>query len=322
MEESQLRTHSVTHFRVGEFGRFEWNQADEEYYIQYMPPCLQNQTATPEYILAEMDHAGIDMAVLQNPKAYGKLNTYIGRCVAQYPDRFVGLAEVDELNAGNPSEVDRLRDAVERLGLKGIYFEATAFAQAGDPSGFNASSLDPFWDAVSDLRVPVFWSLTGSRMSAHDYMERIRSLSLWLDMHSDIVTVMVHGLFARPFRKEDKVRFPEDLMAFFRRPNVYAEILYPIQVGPLGWEYPFSQARELIRQQVEEIGAQKLIWGSDMPNVLRNCTYRQSLTYVRDWCEFIDPADMSLILGGNIARLLKIQERPSGAPRRRLATIA
>jgi predicted TIM-barrel fold metal-dependent hydrolase len=74
----------------------------------------------------------------------------------------------------------------------------------------------------------------------------------------------------------------------------------------LGWDYPFPQAHKLIKQQYEEFGAHKLIWGSDMPNVERHCTYRQSVSYLKDYCDFIGHEDMDLILGGNLARILKI----------------
>ena len=46
-----------------------------------------------------------------------------------------------------------------------------------------------------------------------------------------------------------------------------------------------------------------MMWGSDMPNVERFCTYRQSLDYVRRYCEFLIGHEMDLILGGNAARL-------------------
>jgi predicted TIM-barrel fold metal-dependent hydrolase len=45
------------------------------------------------------------------------------------------------------------------------------------------------------------------------------------------------------------------------------------------------------------------MWGSDMPNVERFCTYRQSLDYVRRYCDFLTSRDMDLILGANAARL-------------------
>ena len=62
--------------------------------------------------------------------------------------------------------------------------------------------------------------------------------------------------------------------------------------------------RLLVRQLYDTFGPNHLVWGSDMPNVLRFCTYRQSLDYLRRYCDFISAADMDLIVGGTAARLL------------------
>ena len=54
------------------------------------------------------------------------------------------------------------------------------------------------------------------------------------------------------------------------------------------------------------LGAGRLVWGSDMPNVERFCTYGQSLEYLRRYCDFLPASDMDRILGDNAARLYRI----------------
>ena len=138
-------------------------------------------------------------------------------------------------------------------------------------------------------------------------MEQMRLLSAWADRFPEIDSVPIEGLQAKAFLEKGEVRFPKELLNIFKRPNIYAEIVYPIEMGHVGWDYPFRQAQQLIKEQYDELGPHKLIWGSDMPNVERNCTYKQALTYLKDYCDFIAPEDMDLILGGNIARILKIR---------------
>ncbi len=46
-----------------------------------------------------------------------------------------------------------------------------------------------------------------------------------------------------------------------------------------------------------------------MPNVLRYCTYRQSLDYLRRYAGFLSEDDRGLILGGNLARLFELPGR-------------
>jgi len=306
-------------FRVGKFGRFEWTEGGVDYYRQYMPPYLQEQTCSPELMLAQMDHTGVDMALLQNAKVYGKLNDYFAECVRKYPDRFVGLAEITELEADKDSEILKLRHAINDLGLKGIYFEAKRFFEPGISNSFNDKKFDRFWQEISDLGVSVHWAISSSKDSAEVYLEKMRVFDAWAERFPDIASIVVHGLFPiKPFMKNDEVRFPRELLNCFKHPNTFAEILYPCLVGSLGWDYPFPQAQRVIKNLYEEFGAEKLVWGSDMPLTECNCTYKQSLTYLKDYCDFISPKDMDFILGGNAIRILKIESGGSITPRPKL----
>jgi predicted TIM-barrel fold metal-dependent hydrolase len=273
-------------------------------------------------MLAQMDHAGIQIAVLQNAKPYGKLNDYFAKCIRTYPDRFVGLAEIDELKADNETEILKLRHAIKNQGLTGIYYEATKLIKTGSSASFNDRKFNLFWQEVGDLGIPIHWQLVSSRMPKEVFMEQIKLFDIWVNKYPHIKSVLVHGLFARPFKEDDGFRFPKELITLCKKSNVFVEILYPIQAGPLSWDYPFPQAQRLIKEQYEELGPQKLIWGSDMPNVERNCTYKQSLTYLRNYCDFITDEDMDLILGGNIKKIMKIDTGRSGSPRPILASIA
>ena len=88
------------------------------------------------------------------------------------------------------------------------------------------------------------------------------------------------------------------MVALLREPNVTLELLFPLLYGA-SWEYPYAEARPIIQELYQKLGASKLLWGSDMPNVERSCTYRQSLTYLTRYCEFITARDMDQIVGEN-----------------------
>ena len=305
-------------FRVGKFGRMEWTENGVDYYRQYMPPSLQNQIASPEFIIAQMDHAGVDMAVLQNCKVYGKLNEYFAECVRKYPDKFVGTSEINELEADKDSEIQKLKYTANELGFHALFYEAMRFVQTDNACGFIDKKFDSFWREVSDLGITVLWNVTSTK--AH--MDQMRALAKWADRYPDTQALVSMGMCVRPFIHNGKVEYPKELFDIFQKPNILAEIVYPIQAGPAGWEYPFPDANKIIKQQYEELGARKLCWGSDMPNVERNCTYQQCLTHLTKHCDFIKPGDMELILGGNIARIMKIKTDGPRSTRPKLADVA
>jgi predicted TIM-barrel fold metal-dependent hydrolase len=83
------------------------------------------------------------------------------------------------------------------------------------------------------------------------------------------------------------------------------------------WEYPYPEAPSLIQGMRDQFGADKLVWGSDMPNVERFCTYLQSVDYVRRHCSFLNAREKAGILGENIDAVLGIS-----ASRRARAAVA
>jgi hypothetical protein len=72
--------------------------------------------------------------------------------------------------------------------------------------------------------------------------------------------------------------------------------------------YPYPEAQGLLRGMRDLFGTGKFVWGLDAPNVERFCTYKQSLDYVRNYCDFLSAAEKDLILGDNVDQLLGISE--------------
>ena len=92
------------------------------------------------------------------------------------------------------------------------------------------------------------------------------------------------------------------MLAAYRRDNLLIEVMFPITWGGV-WDYPYPEAQELIYHMRDLFSASRLVWGSDMPNVERFCTYRQSLDYVRRYCALLSATEKEAILGGNVAEL-------------------
>ena len=84
----------------------------------------------------------------------------------------------------------------------------------------------------------------------------------------------------------DHVAWPPEVAALLDGGPVSTEVLYPIAWGGR-MPYPYARAQAHFRQTYERFGPRKLLWGSDMPNVGRYCTYRQALGYLWDHADFL-----------------------------------
>jgi predicted TIM-barrel fold metal-dependent hydrolase len=288
-------------FRVGQFGRFEWTADATDLYLQFFPPSLQSMASPPEFMLQQMARAGVDRAVLQNARLYGRLNAYFAAAVRAYPDKFIGLADIDEAEAHTPDQLDKLRHAIGELGLRGLYYANRALFMDGYARMFDDQLFDPFWETVRQLGIPVFWEIVGvpDPANADHLLTEIARLNRWADRWPDIPGVWTHG-----FAPELLEQMPAPLADLLGREQFMVEILYPIHWARTH-EYPFPELRPALEALYHRVGGERLIWGSDMPNVERNTTYRQSLEYLRllaqDW---LPSADLDRILGLNVLRLL------------------
>jgi predicted TIM-barrel fold metal-dependent hydrolase len=289
-------------FRAGKYGRLEWTANGEDLYIQFFPPSLHDVASPPELMLQQMARAGVDVAVLQNARLYGRLNEFFSAAVRRNPEKFIGLADVDEPNAHTDAEILGLRHAVRELGLRGLYFANRGFFSTGYARSFDDPMFDPFWSEVESLQIPVFWELVGVPDPTDDQLllVEIDRLNRWARRWPSIRGVWTHG-----FSPSLLEAMPAPLAELLERDQFSVEVLYPIHWGR-DHEYPFLELRPAIQLLYQRCGGERLIWGSDMPNVERNCTYRQSLEYLRIVADGVIPAsDMDRVLGGNVMRLLE-----------------
>ena len=290
-------------FRGGGYGRFAWTVDEVDYTIQYLPPTLTDLNAPPELMVAQMDFIGVDKAVLHNGHSYGRLNEYLSDCVKKFPERFWALALVDEWRADDPSEIDSLDHAIKELGLHALWFQSGNLRIHKRPEMVDDLVFYPFWDRVREMGIPVFWFVTPSIPGREPYMEELAAFDRWNQRYSDIQVMFTHGLPMFRFMEGGKISVPEEAWKVLEAPNLIIELLIPIFQGAV-WDYPYVEAQPIIREYYQRFGADKLAWGSDMPNVERSCTYKQCLDYLRLYSDFIPPADMDKICGDNVARLL------------------
>ncbi len=299
-------------FRVGRSGRFEWERNGEGYYVQFLPPHMRDLAAPPEGMVVEMDYAGVGAAVLQNDHIYGHLAEYFAEAARRWPGRLIGLAQVDEPFAFRDGELRALEDQVQRLGMRGLYFTMTAFFRNGYRTLPDDPTFDPLWRVAARLDLPVFW-VHSATSPAGDYLAEMRRLRRIVDRHPAIRHVLVHGVPTGLYANEaDRIEWPPEVADLLDLGPVWTEVLYPIAWGGR-MPYPFARAQEHFRQTYERFGPRKLVWGSDMPNVGRYCTYRQALAYVWDYADFLPGEDRRRIFRENTLGLLSPDPRATEA---------
>ena len=301
-------------FRIDrERGRVVWTIDGEDYTKQFFPPNLRNLEFTPHSLIAEMDYAGVDVALLHTDPMLGRDSAYLAECVRLYPDRLRSMAPVDEWRIKKEPDtvISELTTGIRGHGLHAIKF-IPPLAYMSGPEAWDDGPYRPFWEAATSLRVPVFFTLgsgpedfsqTTVEQQRKGYLEELRILMRWMERYPETVCSLTHGFPWRVFLDGGRITLPDAIWEPFRNPKCHIEVSFPVRIGDL-FEYPYREVWPTLEQMLRRVGALQLLWGTDMPFQNRFCTYRQSRTWIEKYCTFMGKDDLARVMGSTASHIL------------------
>lgn len=295
-------------------GRVVWTVNGEDYTKHYYPPNLRNCEFTPESLISEMDYANIDIALLHTNPMLGRDSAYLAECVRKFPGRIYSMAPVDEWRIrDNPNEViNELITSINDYGLHAIKFNPTGYMTSPEP--WDDGFYRPFWEVATSLNIPIFFSLgsgpgrdkwEASPKAQDAYLNELNILIRWMDRYPNNVCSITHGFPYRSFLVDNQVVLPKAIWEPFKNPNLNIELSFPVRIGDK-FDFPYHEVIPTIESMVNNIGADHLLYGTDMPFQNRHCTYQQSRDHIEKYCEFLNQEELDLIMGGTTARILNI----------------
>jgi len=301
--------------------RLLWTVDGDDFTKVYLPPNILE--FTPGMLIAEMDYAGVDWALNHVDMALDKGNDFFAECVRAYPNRLRSMIQVDEWRIPTePNAVIReVTDAVHTLGLHALKIIPEYGYRISRTTSFDAPSWRPFWDAVTQLGVPIFFTLgatPGWPDERAGFINELNTLKAWSARYPDTKVSVTHGFPWRAFVNADRTGFdmPPEMWEPFRDSPIHLEVSFPIRIGDI-WDYPYRECWPMLETLVRTLGADRLVWGTDMPFQNRFCTYQQSRDYIERYAPaFLDAGQIDDIMGGTAARLLGL---PAHAPDSRTA---
>lgn len=283
--------------RSASWGRVLWG--DDSY--QLLPPFKAFTAFPAEALMAQTDWAGVERAVLLQGPFYGELDSYVASAVRKRPERFVGAFAPDPL-AGDAKS--RFRQSVDEHGLRIVKFEmteATGLCGRYRDLRIDAPEFSWIFEAAQREGLVVTFDL-GSIGSRSYQTEAVEAIA---ERYPELQIVIAH-LAQPPLRDPDNGKLNAEWrrqLLLGRRANVAFDLAaLPVYADPID-EYPYHGAQEYIRRAVDLIGAEKLMWGSDVPGLLTSGSYPQLLNYLRRHCDFLSDEEMAGVLGGNALRV-------------------
>lgn len=271
------------------FGRVRTRTGEE---IQALPPAWEDSASKPERALAYMDWLGIERAVVLQGPLYGDQTDYTIAAVKRWPDRFAGFAWVDATQGR--AAADKVERAVE-AGLLGLKIEVPGQRGINPRFSFLGEQEMLVWARLNDLHRPLVLHLSNGPDGVREATE-VRQL---LDEFPRLDVVICH--LGWPSNKPDSGWQERALLA--RHARVMLD-LAALPVAFSGEGYPYRSGQEALRWAITQVGADKIMWGSDYPLVLKHCTYPQTLDFIRNAEGLLSAGEQAAIFGGNAARML------------------
>ena len=143
------------------------------------------------------------------------------------------------------------------------------------------------------------------RPIAQDYIRELRELNEWADAYPGITSVLTHGLSNIFLEKgsPDRYRIPPEIASLLERDDWHMELMLHLMNADAEFPPHSPGSREVVRILAEEVGPERLMWGSDMPCCERTVTYKQSMLLFQTRCDFLSDDESAGIMGENLARL-------------------
>jgi predicted TIM-barrel fold metal-dependent hydrolase len=247
-------------------------------------------TMPPERLLACMDDAGVDAAVVVSPTLYGSDTAYARHTVAHDHARlaFVGLVDPDSPTLDD--DVASWRSQSGALAIRiSIYFEHVM-------ESVERGALRGVLVAGERHRVPVCVYPPGR-------LDRIARVAR---AFPELQLVVDHLGLAQPAPVFPTIEGD----GFGRLPSLLELAAYPnIAVKATGVPslsrepYPFRDVWDPLRRVIDAFGCDRVMWGTDFTRVAELVTYEESVAYLREM-DFA-PADLEQLYGRTLRRVLR-----------------
>ena len=258
--------------------------------VQMLPPFLIDGRNTAEVFLSNMDYAQVSAAVVTQEFIDGLQNDYLEDVELRYPERFFvfGMCEFRK-----PGFLAQAEELIGR-GFRGIKIPAARLLLPEGRVRLDSPEMMAMFHLMEDRDLILHVELADGDLQVPE-MEAVIAECPRLR-----ILIGHFGMVTRPGWMEQ--------IRLARHPNVYVEC------GGITWLfndefYPFPSAVRAIREAADEVGIDKLMWGSDYPRTITAITYKMSYDFITK-NPLLTDAEKAAFLGENARRFFGFGDLP------------
>lgn len=245
-------------------------------------PYRPEKPATPEHLLACMDGAGVDYAVVVHPEPYQDDHRYLEHCLKVGGKRLKGTCL---FFADRPGSVEKMPELVRRNPGKIVAARLHAYAPNRLPP-FGTPELKNLWKTATDL---------GLAMQLHFEPRYAPQLEPLIKQFPKTKVVIDH--LGRPFQGTPKEHAV--VIRWARFPNTVMKL----SAFPAQDHYPHRKIQPVIQELVNAFGPERMIYGGGYNGAATPESYRAFREFARSHVAQLSAIDQAKIFGGTAAKL-------------------
>lgn len=258
--------------------------------VQMVPPFMIDGVNSAEVFLSNMNYAQVGGAVVVQEFIDGIQNDYLAKVKSDYPERFFVFGMCDYFKPGFYDTAASLIDS----GFKGIAIPGHRLILSDGRVNLNSPEMMKMFHLMEDKGVILSLCLAENNLQNGEIKEVIEECPRLK------IAIGHFGMVTAPgWEDQIKLALNDNVM---------------IESGGITWLfnkefYPFNGAVRAIREAIDMVGADKLMWGSDYPRTITAITYKMSYDFISKTNDLTD-REKRLFLGENAEKFYGFNNLP------------
>ena len=259
--------------------------------VQMVPPFMIDGVNSAEVFLSNMNYAQVGGAVVVQEFIDGIQNDYLAKVKSDYPERFFVFGMCDYFKPGFYDTAASLIDS----GFKGIAIPGHRLILSDGRVNLNSPEMMKMFHLMEDKGVILSLCLAENNLQNGEIKEVIEECPRLK------IAIGHFGMVTAPgWEDQIKLALNDNVM---------------IESGGITWLfnkefYPFNGAVRAIREAIDMVGADKLMWGSDYPRTITAITYKMSYDFILKTNDLTD-REKRLFLGENAEKFYGFNNLPA-----------
>lgn len=258
--------------------------------VQMVPPFMIDGVNSAEVFLSNMNYAQVGGAVVVQEFIDGIQNDYLAKVKSDYPERFFVFGMCDYFKPGFYDTAASLIDS----SFKGIAIPGHRLILSDGRVNLNSPEMMKMFHLMENKGVILSLCLAENNLQNGEIKEVIEECPRLK------IAIGHFGMVTAPgWEDQIKLALNDNVM---------------IESGGITWLfnkefYPFNGAVRAIREAIDMVGADKLMWGSDYPRTITAITYKMSYDFILKTNDLTD-REKRLFLGENAEKFYGFNNLP------------